>query len=145
MPILKRAIFIKDCSASIYESHLESESADCFYQYHQLDVNMYIYGKKMRKLVDTYFQASRLTRGLCYMEFFTYTFRAEGAANFRPCRVRICLRTCRRDFINCSAHTAHSFGHVIPRCSPPIFANVTINYSMRKHIDQYVRITNSEK
>lgn len=51
---------------------------------------------------------------------------SEGTANSRTCRVRIYLRTCRPDFINCLAWSAHSFWHVIPRCSPLEIAYVTI-------------------
>lgn len=99
----------------------------------------------MRNLLDTYFQSIRLTKGPLYVEFFTYAFRAKGAANFRLRRVRSVYA--RADGIS-----------LIARRSPPIrfdtwsrdasslaIAYVTINYNALKHTDQNARITSSEK
>lgn len=144
VPTLKQAIHIKITPFSIHERYLESVNPQTFIAVHWCQL---VYEKKVRNLLDTYFQSIRLTKGprMCTVQFFTYAFRVKGATNFRSCRVRIYLRTCRRDFINCSTQPAHSFWHVTPRCFPLMIAYVTINYNVRKHIDQYARITSSEK
>lgn len=94
---------------SIYQRYLKSVNPQIVFitVYHQFYVNLHL--KKMRKLLNTYFQSILSTKDSCIWSSL-HIFRVKGAANSRSCQSATCESVyARADGISLNA-----------RCSPPI-------------------------